>query len=79
MSWAAKVRAVHPHMRGEYKMPERPPYDNYGSPPHAWGIRDKLVAGLVLVRFTPTCVGNTTETAATSTAATVHPHMRGEY
>ncbi len=50
-----------------------------GSPPPAWGIR--AAAGLRgrLERFTPTCVGNTAGDGSHGHAATVHPHLRGEY
>ena len=35
----AQPTAVHPHMRGEYKLSYIDNATEYGSPPHAWGIR----------------------------------------
>ena len=53
------LTAVHPHMRGEDLwgcLRRRRPR---GSPPHAWGRRLLVLALLVWLRFTPTCVGKT--------------------
>ena len=75
--WGAK--AVHPHMRGEYKVLDKIAVLDIGSPPHAWGIRDSQTSGYQWFRFTPTCVGNTCTASARSSSLPVHPHMRGEY
>src|SRR5437588_371449 len=50
-----------------------------GSPPHAWGIRDRRRDGGPGCRFTPTRVGNTLRPAIPAGECTVHPHTRGEY
>src|SRR4030042_696327 len=50
---------VHPHMRGEYGFNQKLNCIGYGSPPHAWGIRDGEHRSDERQRFTPTCVGNT--------------------
>ena len=38
-----------------------------------------VFAGLQHQRFTPTCVGNTSNNSLTVCCLTVHPHVRGEY
>ncbi len=70
--------SVHPHMRG----------DNFtggimyayalGSPPHAWGQRQRRLRPAWLGRFTPTCVGTTSRARLRRIWPTVHPHMRGD-
>ena len=66
-------------MRGEYDATPRINLACAGSPPHAWGIRVLNALDVVPVRFTPTCVGNTTAMPSRWHRPTVHPHMRGEY
>ena len=75
----ASLRAVHPHMRGEYSRDASISSCRIGSSPHAWGI---LRRGSIMTedsRFIPTCVGNTHGRHAASESCPVHPHMRGEY
>ena len=50
---------VHPHMRGEYGCQFLMVSTACGSPPHAWGILADYGCENPLLRFTPTCVGNT--------------------
>ena len=50
---------VHPHTRGEYALAELTGLLMEGSPPHTWGIPNKLGNETPLGRFTPTHVGNT--------------------
>src|SRR4030042_990740 len=71
--------AVHPHMRGEYACSSLSSFILFGSPPHAWGIRDSALPDAGGNRFTPTCVGNTLQQLMFWFISTVHPHMRGEY
>ena len=66
-------------MRGEYPLPVSVVRESGGSPPHAWGIRPLCYYRRRPVRFTPTCVGNTSARAISSDFLAVHPHMRGEY
>ena len=66
-------------MRGEYESITIRENRTIGSPPHAWGIPNKLDAARWLIRFTPTCVGNTYCRKGGEHECTVHPHMRGEY
>ncbi len=72
-------RAVHPHLRGEYRRRYRGRRYRHGSPPPAWGIRGDLLTLLPLPRFTPTCVGNTQPSLWNQCDRPVHPHLRGEY
>ena len=52
-------RAVHPHVRGEYDQLALQSRLCIGSPPRAWGIQSTTCSYSRLLRFTPTCVGNT--------------------
>jgi len=70
---------VHPHVRGEYGVPESYEFISDGSPPRAWGILGKAETTLGEYRFTPTCVGNTDPGRVCSICHSVHPHVRGEY
>ena len=66
-------------MRGEYCSSVIGSHTATGSPPRAWGIHQPASTGLHGLRFTPTCVGNTSAAALASRALAVHPHVRGEY
>jgi len=72
-------QTVHPHMRGEYPGIALPFTISFGSPPHAWGILPGQRLLEMHLRFTPTCVGNTSRAALMLLLPPVHPHMRGEY
>ena len=50
---------VHPHMRGEYRYGIGQNHSVTGSSPHAWGIHHRRRRPGRVVRFIPTCVGNT--------------------
>ena len=50
---------VHPHVRGDNPAKRCMVSSVSGSPPRAWGQRALQSAGLVVLRFTPTCVGTT--------------------
>ncbi len=76
---ARKVGSVHPHLRGEYDRRVGHCRAGHGSPPPAWGIQDAMTLGAVYVRFTPTCVGNTSTGDPPVYLLSVHPHLRGEY
>ena len=54
-------------------------YQFLGSSPRAWGIRYAKRTSILLSRFIPTCVGNTTPPPPIPTSWSVHPHVRGEY
>ena len=70
--------AVHPHVRGELRMPRRRLRPFYGSSPRAWGTLSSVLFTKCEYRFIPTCVGNSWENYLTRQQATVHPHVRGE-
>ena len=58
-SESCSIRAVHPHVRGEYIIKYVYSLDVYGSSPRAWGIHAATEAHQIKTRFIPTCVGNT--------------------
>ena len=70
---------VHPHVRGEYAQLGPHFFGLHGSSPRAWGIPRPLRCLLVVIRFIPTCVGNTGRAALSGLPRSVHPHVRGEY
>ena len=49
-----------------------------GSPPHVWGRRPASLPGPGWSRFTPTCVGKTSDRDRSGRPGAVHPHMCGE-
>ena len=49
-----------------------------GSPPRAWGTRNTLSLNTTVLRFTPTCVGNSITFQRFLSPFPVHPHVRGE-
>ena len=71
--------AVHPHVRGEYGTASTADGMVAGSSPRAWGIQTDALSSVAVVRFIPTCVGNTRTRDAQIETAAVHPHVRGEY
>ena len=50
-----------------------------GSPPRVWGILWRVLLLILILRFTPTRVGNTTTQDKQSSTTQVHPHACGEY
>src|SRR5437899_2690620 len=50
-----------------------------GSSPHAWGTLDPIDRRVLIIRFIPTCVGNTLISRYRDVHSPVHPHMRGEH
>ncbi len=70
--------AVHPHMRGEDIRACHRRVAKSGSPPHAWGRHPARADCAWSSRFTPTCVGKTSESPSSVPPSSVHPHMRGE-
>ena len=74
-----RYKTVHPHVCGEYDLNNGQLDTRYGSPPRVWGIRNLSAQSLPSVRFTPTCVGNTSPPPAKFRFPPVHPHVCGEY
>ncbi len=73
------IQPVHPHLCGEYGLRQGFALRSTGSPPPVWGIRIYIDRYPGRVRFTPTCVGNTSFSAFILKDTTVHPHLCGEY
>ncbi len=71
--------AVHPHVCGEYLIPNL--FTGWPSrfTPTCVGNTRAGDRGGFLLRFTPTCVGNTTSDKPMADRHTVHPHVCGEY
>ena len=76
--WQLVLRPVHPHPRGENAPHYDHPSDMDGSPPRAWGKRERRCAPTSESRFTPTRVGKTLGDLNGNWGYSVHPHARGE-
>ena len=70
---------VHPHVRGEHSCFRFRHSFPSGSSPRAWGTHLRVQRQNKVVRFIPTCVGNTVERWKPQASSTVHPHVRGEH
>ena len=78
-SLTRRALPVHPHVCGEYlAMLESLPTWR-GSPPRVWGIQRPTIRDSGTLRFTPTCVGNTSLCSSLVSIGAVHPHVCGEY
>ncbi len=66
-------------MRGEHATAGDQTVAVSGSSPHAWGTQSQRIDGDHVVRFIPTCVGNTPRIRRCRIQSAVHPHMRGEH
>ena len=69
---------VHPRVRGEQGDVDRRVVAVAGSSPRARGTGGQVLGRAAGGRFIPACAGNRRRVAAWSTAATVHPRVRGE-
>ena len=70
--------SVHPHVRGEDCLPLLRASSCSGSPPRAWGRRQRQLHPRNRPGFTPTCVGKTATIRSPTPGSAVHPHVRGE-
>src|SRR5690606_7290391 len=70
--------SVHPHVRGDDAPVVLRFLDREGSPPRAWGRRTQVNLPVLVVRFTPTCVGTTYCRSTYRPISSVHPHVRGD-
>ena len=77
--WPPTTWAVHPHVRGEHATMNNGIGYVVGSSPRAWGTPFSTHRAQVLIRFIPTCVGNTHRPRLSGTIRPVHPHVRGEH
>ena len=75
-SWSV---TVHPHVRGEHSSDGRIGCACIGSSPRAWGTPICAVITCSILRFIPTCVGNTPYFRPSPLDTPVHPHVRGEH
>ena len=71
--------AVQPHVRGEHSRMRQRQSSRRGSAPRAWGTRRHSVQIHPAMRFSPTCVGNTSTRSRWRRAGSVQPHVRGEH
>ena len=69
----------HPHVRGEHSDQWSGSGGQCGSPPRAWGTRQRSAPGPSRSRITPTCVGNTRPGKPIRRLPGDHPHVRGEH
>ena len=72
------TRPVHPPVRGDNGDLVMPEFEVTGSPPRAWGQPRMAWRSRGVLRFTPTCVGTTSDETACVEHYTVHPHVRGD-
>ena len=85
-AWGRRRRAfrryfsptVHPHVRGDDATRQVLRRAHDGSPPRAWGRLSFERNPRVYSRFTPTCVGTTTNRSPAVSHWPVHPHVRGD-
>ena len=73
------ARAVHPHVCGEHYGPLDRAVSGNGSSPRVWGTRPHVATGVSVIRFIPTCVGNTFQKMGEKQTQAVHPHVCGEH
>ena len=79
--WPDRRRAgapAHPHVRGDCDRVHRVAAGEHGSPPRAWGLRQRAPAPAVRFRLTPTCVGTARCRASAAPRCPAHPHVRGD-
>jgi len=69
---------VHPHVHGELSTRWRESDTVGGSSPRAWGTQVLSRSNRLLVRFIPTCMGNSRACAGAIRHRPVHPHVHGE-
>ena len=74
-----KLRAVHPHGRGDHDLISCTLWRSPGSPPRAWGPLGRDMRDVAMGRFTPTGVGTTYSRTIPFRSASVHPHGRGDH
>mgnify|MGYP000085814961 CR=1 FL=1 len=69
---------VHPHVHGELPFGVAGYEQSFGSSPRAWGTLSLVHYSLILIRFIPTCMGNSLVLAVQFRSYSVHPHVHGE-
>jgi len=74
----ADMVPVHPHVHGELVFAVVAILLVIGSSPRAWGTHNEHKSEMMLVRFIPTCMGNSWVVGFAPRFMTVHPHVHGE-
>ena len=69
---------VHPRVCGELNPPRRLSFLFHGSSPRVWGTLFQPSVGSHLIRFIPTCVGNSRPSCRAQRPLPVHPRVCGE-
>ena len=69
----------HPHLCGEHLTDKDVTDSELGSPPPVWGTLRYPLEPIVVVRITPTCVGNTIVEIIKHGQCWDHPHLCGEH
>ena len=69
---------VHPHVCGELMITVNKIDESHGSSPRVWGTHECSTHVICLLRFIPTCVGNSCGATITMASGPVHPHVCGE-
>ena len=75
----AGAMAVHPHIRGAYRLKCHDARSVDGSSPPTWGIPSPSLVSEMWTRFIPTYVGHTRFNGSAFSMFPVHPHLRGAY
>ena len=76
--WQAAMTTVHPHVCGEIYQRQQALRLHRGSPPRVWGNLGTIKFDLHPIRFTPTCVGKSSNPETCFSRFAVHPHVCGE-
>ena len=71
-------QSVHPRLRGELTVTDRPHVRTIGSSPLTRGTRNHSKANLLSIWFIPAYAGNSSELVNEISKGSVHPRLRGE-
>ena len=70
---------VHPRIRGEHFIDQKPVVFVAGSSPHTRGTQDRRLRAVSVERFIPAYAGNTSTHDLCDNLQPVHPRIRGEH
>ena len=73
-----QYHSVHPHVHGELPKSAWCSCSVNGSSPRAWGTQVIPLLVLLVLRFIPTCMGNSNLCVMILRLIPVHPHVHGE-
>jgi len=71
-------KTVHPHVCGELHRSSQITRPSCGSSPRVWGTLRRGISVFLIIRFIPTCVGNSRLPGGLLPVEPVHPHVCGE-